>query len=635
MSDQPDEPIEFLVSRRSKRSTAGNRMQAALAEMAAEVAIKDVEDDVDFVIEKDEQDVFESDFESTDEEEAAQEEAEAAGERQVNEEERRERRTARSKLEKATAAAHARNKVTFNPESQAFPTTPKPKPKPRVYDLTEDQPEASTSEIALPGDIISPNRRKRKSLRAQTMQNTTETVKRLKDLERGKATVPRKSRSSAKTFTQAQLLARALDAEEGNIIEHRDYLKNEEAKRKAARVVRPSVTGPMLRWVSKLVDEKVPVEMPLPPPPPPPATYGGQSGYGMVPTTTYPQHYSYASTPGTHVQSYSSSFISFQTWPAPELHPQPQQYTFTTNTLLSTSTSQPPSVFGNIVPQSMNHSSSPPAPGASAHTPPPPAPPPEPEEKLEKVGRNFLIHALSKKRSAKKPTWTQSMEALFGTEVKWDKVKVYSHSKNRPYGVYYPSSLILNDKEICLPVYLVACMLAYKGRFLCYVGRPETTCPFTGKVAPYLDPKSGLPFADAASFRKARRALGHEYVWETGLRRYVWRDEEALGQDEHEHEYAEDEDEDEDEGGDVDVGGTGIDDQGAGFMGKAEGAGMGEAEAEGETGLEGLAFKLGTLGSEDGSGGAVGGYGAMGYPAEEWGWEGGAGLSAEDVMVVD
>ncbi|KAF6751295.1 YL1 nuclear protein-domain-containing protein [Ephemerocybe angulata] len=564
MSDQPDEPIEFLVSRRSKRSTAGNRMQAALAEMAAEVAIKDVEDDVDFVIEKDEQDVFESDFESTDEEEAAQEEAEAAGERQVNEEERRERSAARSKLEKATAAAHARNKVTFNPDSQAFHTTPKPKPKPRVYDLTEDQPEASTSEIALPGDIISPNRRKRKSLRAQTMQNTTETVKRLKDLERGKASVPRKSKSSAKTFTQAQLLARALDAEEGNIIEHRDYLKNEEAKRKAARVVRPSVTGPMLRWVSKLVDEKVPVEMPPPPPPPPetrfqsPATYGGQSGYGM-------------------------------------------QYTFTTSTLASTSTSgqaQPPSVFGNIVPQSMTHSSSPPAPGASAHTPPPPAPPPEPEEKLEKVGRNFLIHALSKKKSAKKPTWTQSMEALFGTEVKWDEIKVYSHSKNRPYG------------------------------------RPETTCPFTGKVAPYLDPKSGLPFADAASFQKARRALGHEYMWETGLRRYVWRDEEALGEDK--------EDEDEDEGGGVDVQGAGMggaeEVQGT-VMGEAEdgrGEGTGEVEVVGETGLEGLAFKLGTLGSEDGLGGVEGGYGTMGYSGEAWEWAGGAGgLSAEDAMVVD
>lgn len=47
-----EEPIEFLVARRSRRSTAGNRMEAALAEMALDDADKDLEDDKEFVDDK-------------------------------------------------------------------------------------------------------------------------------------------------------------------------------------------------------------------------------------------------------------------------------------------------------------------------------------------------------------------------------------------------------------------------------------------------------------------------------------------------------------------------------------------------------------------------------------------------------
>ena len=41
---------DTLVARRSKRSTAGNRMEAALAEFHAEELGQDVEEDVDFVM---------------------------------------------------------------------------------------------------------------------------------------------------------------------------------------------------------------------------------------------------------------------------------------------------------------------------------------------------------------------------------------------------------------------------------------------------------------------------------------------------------------------------------------------------------------------------------------------------------
>lgn len=139
-------------------------MQAALAEVVAEES-KDQEDDMDFAIEKDEQDVFESDFESTDEEVEGHEED--TGEKQVDEEERRERNVARSKLEKATAAAHARNKATFNPETM---TAPKPK-RVRIYEA--EHAEATTSESYAD--------QKRKSSRTQTVLNTSATVERLKE----------------------------------------------------------------------------------------------------------------------------------------------------------------------------------------------------------------------------------------------------------------------------------------------------------------------------------------------------------------------------------------------------------------------------------------------------------------------
>ena len=43
---------DSLVARRSKRSTAGNRMEAALAEFKAEDLGMDAEEDADFAVDK-------------------------------------------------------------------------------------------------------------------------------------------------------------------------------------------------------------------------------------------------------------------------------------------------------------------------------------------------------------------------------------------------------------------------------------------------------------------------------------------------------------------------------------------------------------------------------------------------------
>ncbi|PIL30774.1 transcription factor [Ganoderma sinense ZZ0214-1] len=100
-------------------------MEAALAEFKAEDIGMDVEEDADFSVAKEEEDIFESDFESTDEE-GEQEDVDAAAEKLIRQEESRVRKTGRTQLERITALAHARQAATFNPTVVA-PSPDKPK----------------------------------------------------------------------------------------------------------------------------------------------------------------------------------------------------------------------------------------------------------------------------------------------------------------------------------------------------------------------------------------------------------------------------------------------------------------------------------------------------------------------------
>ncbi|KAF7375065.1 Vacuolar protein sorting-associated protein 72 [Mycena sanguinolenta] len=263
-------PEELLATRRSPPEH--RRMEAAMAEMELDGSLKDAEEDADYTNDKDEEDIFDDDFESTDEEAAD----EAAGELAAQEDRRaRKARAIRTRLEKATDAAHARNKATFNPQA-----TEAPRPKPRRRVALGGAVNAATGEtISGPGGE---QRRTahRQSMRKHTILNTSLTETRLKRSEEKKASqAPKKARAEVPTISQAELIARALDAEEGNIIQHRDYLKLEEEKRRRARVVRPTVQGPLVRWVSRVEEAKIVI----PPPPPPTYNYGytagGNGGY--------------------------------------------------------------------------------------------------------------------------------------------------------------------------------------------------------------------------------------------------------------------------------------------------------------------------------------------------------------------
>ncbi|KAK7468373.1 hypothetical protein VKT23_002889 [Stygiomarasmius scandens] len=599
-------------------------MEAALAEMALEEQNKDPDDDKDFVVEKFEEDAFESDFESTDEE-AAQEEAEG-GEKEVQDAERKEKRAAKTRLERATAAAHERQKVTFDPTSISA-TTKSKKTKARRRVSLGLAINAETGEvIEVPpqdGNEEAGAGPRRKSKRGSTRLNTTETVKRMLQSEEKKAQAPKKTKTSIRSLTQGELIARALDNEEGNIVEHRDYLLLEEEKRKKARVVRESVTGPLVRWISRIEEVEIAEE------PTPTTTTSNQTPtptQGQIPymygypyytthtqqvgSTSYGQYgypyYSYqatgsqlqpaqsssstlaqtpeqsastsspapaptatTSTPTTSAQNQSSSSSSTST-----AAPPPASVSTSTSTGAPTPLTPTPSSYNPYLTyshtsqllaflqqqqqgSSSTSSSTQPAPSSSpssTQTQPQVQLPPhlahlqhlvpqiqqfyaqlqtqswgsqsasttttttagpgtpttgtlttaavpleKPKPKTEHVTKNYVIHELGQHPDAPKPGWKETMEDVFGNyqmftsersqgeeveKVDWENMKVYS-GKVRP------------------------------------LSRPTQTCPITGLPAKYLDPRTGVPFADVRAFKVLTGLMRHEYVWEGGLGCFV------------------------------------------------------------------------------------------------------------------
>ncbi|CUA77752.1 vacuolar protein sorting-associated protein 72 [Rhizoctonia solani] len=178
-------------------------------------------------------DVFESDFESTDEEEYAKQGIED-GEKQVQMEEKAERRAARAKASKIGSAPA--QKIL----ERAMRGQPAPKKKqPSTKNILEHRF----------GSLWDATRQ---SERASTVKHKFQVQERLKDAEKRKAHAPKRPRPIAPTKTQDELIAAALELEEKNTKALREFLQKEEEKRAAARkVVRLKIEGPVVRWVSR------------------------------------------------------------------------------------------------------------------------------------------------------------------------------------------------------------------------------------------------------------------------------------------------------------------------------------------------------------------------------------------------
>jgi len=182
-------------------------MEAALADLSIE-DVKDEADDRDYIIFRgeyahhiphtlslrivaDEEDVFESDFESTDEEAETALQTADAGDRQVKAEERKEKKVdfpkissnsltyhptqaAQNRIERAAALAHARQKVTFKPETYDD-----------VLEETSSMVVKKKRRVSIglaidaeTGEVI--NNAQRQSRRSHTILNTSATARRMK-----------------------------------------------------------------------------------------------------------------------------------------------------------------------------------------------------------------------------------------------------------------------------------------------------------------------------------------------------------------------------------------------------------------------------------------------------------------------
>jgi hypothetical protein len=90
------------------------------------------------------------------------------------------------------------------------------------------------------------------------------------------------------------------------------------------------------------------------------------------------------------------------------------------------------------------------------------------------------------KGKGKQPTipWGTHMSAIFGDHVNWEEVKVLT-GKNRA------------------------------------LARPVEICPITGKEAPYLDPRSAVPFADVEAYGVLSGLLEQQFTWSEAMGCYV------------------------------------------------------------------------------------------------------------------
>ncbi|KAL1744447.1 YL1 nuclear protein-domain-containing protein [Schizophyllum fasciatum] len=481
---------ESLVTRRSRRSTAGNnRYRAALA--ATGELPDEHESDADFEL-IDEEDAFDEDFASDSEKTASEDEVDA--ERAAQNEEGTRKQPARSQVDKVTAIANARLRATFDPDASGTVSKSPRRTKRKV------------SFAGSPGKRRKGNKGKadleiagnRHSSRVHTMQNTTATAIRLKETAKRRAAQSPKKRTEERAFTQAELIRRALDNEEGNVAEHRGYLKRAEEKRRQARVAKQKLTGPLVRWVSRGEDVVTHVEVSHSFPTANPTSPWGSRYDGSSRPYPAPSSFSYsptepASTDLQYPDSMDDIMRNASAWRSQSsTHYQPHVYTqdlaptsaaapLTSLLPHATHPSQSSPVYSSYTPSQNNTFSSNSARSSSLAQ----APVPPQAARRERVAKNYIVHELDQDADAVKPRWAETMSAVFGDHVDWTSVKAYSSATKRP------------------------------------MSRIRHVCPITGRIAPYIDPRTGVPFADVQAYKTLTALLQHQFTWNEEVGAYT------------------------------------------------------------------------------------------------------------------
>ncbi|SPC66456.1 related to VPS72 - component of the SWR1 complex, required for vacuolar protein sorting [Ustilago sp. UG-2017b] len=244
---------DLMVTSRSKRSTAGNRLKQLLdQELERDEIFTEVENDIDFEANENEDgvDIVDSDFDrDSDDDARAAVEDESEGEREIE---------AQEKVDKSKrrAAVRAAGGIINRPAAAAAAIRKPPAPpgageggreaKRRRISFAPDTPSPSTS-----SSVLEVGSRRRTSARSATVQSKLQVESRLEEAEQRRAAQPVKVVQKKKaSLTQDALIAEALEVEEENRESLRRFLEQEEERRAKQRQRKERIEGPFVRWVS-------------------------------------------------------------------------------------------------------------------------------------------------------------------------------------------------------------------------------------------------------------------------------------------------------------------------------------------------------------------------------------------------
>ncbi|CAO1619439.1 unnamed protein product [Parajaminaea phylloscopi] len=261
-----DEAGKGLVAGRSKRSTAGNRMQALLDQqmnLEEDDMFREEENDVEFANIVEQEDVFDSDFGDSSDDEAKQagpngrprgaEDDDDVGERELEEEEDRRRKALRKQTSSRMAPSVVRRP---RPQPKARSPALLPGVGPSLEASTTDSPPAPTARrIAFALDDQGPSGQRRVSSRKATRQSALDTHVRLQEAEARRLQHPMvrnpPKQNKRPSLNQAELIELALEREEENRHSLREYLEGEEERKRQelGREKRPPPES-WIRWRS-------------------------------------------------------------------------------------------------------------------------------------------------------------------------------------------------------------------------------------------------------------------------------------------------------------------------------------------------------------------------------------------------
>lgn len=262
-SDSEDEQVEWLVTSRAKRATAGNRLTSLLqqeegaGEDELELLFAEADDDAGFEDDIDAESDVQMDSSSDDEDQgpvAAQDDLE--GEKELRRQERAEKVAASTKKRKAHESIPKifKKRVKIDPTlppAASSSTTQEPAPRPKKKSeraswipTLEDMPTRASSRGT--------TRQSKEQLHAQMIDREVKRLRQLANMEKAAAA---KEAAKKPALTQADRLAEAARVEKANSKslsrwEEAEQAREEEQRARLAALGERKMEGPVITWWS-------------------------------------------------------------------------------------------------------------------------------------------------------------------------------------------------------------------------------------------------------------------------------------------------------------------------------------------------------------------------------------------------